>query len=195
MARGRRPKHETNPSDLLRALQADSDRTDKELAGLLGVYPTWIHRRKRLLRDRGYIRANRAIVDTEKIGLDMLAFIALRLKDSDLERGRKTAEWIAKFENVQEVHHVTGDFDILVKLRGKAARDQRRFLAHLSVDGNIERPLTLIVTGTVIETTEIVINERDALAVDADISRNGGDGSEPEASLGTEPVSDDEARD
>jgi len=97
----------------------------------------------------------------EKLNLGTAAFIlasvSYRSKTDDTPVSQRViAEEIARFPEVQEVHIITGDWDLLVKLRaenvdsvGKLVVDKLRLIK------GIEKTLTCMIFETVKETTSL----------------------------------------
>jgi Lrp/AsnC family leucine-responsive transcriptional regulator len=66
------------------------------------------------------------------------------------------AEEIAKFPEVQEVHIITGDWDLLIKLRAENVESIGKFVVDkLRLIKGLEKTLTCMVFETVKETTKI----------------------------------------
>jgi DNA-binding Lrp family transcriptional regulator len=71
---------------------------------------------------------------------------------------RVVAEEIAKFPEVQEVHIITGDWDLLVKLRGENVDSIGKFVVDkLRLIKGLEKTLTCMVFETVKETTQVAL--------------------------------------
>jgi DNA-binding Lrp family transcriptional regulator len=69
---------------------------------------------------------------------------------------RQVAEEIAQFPEVQEVHIITGDWDLLVKLRAENVDAVGRFVVDkLRLIKGLEKTLTCMVFETVKETTSL----------------------------------------
>jgi Lrp/AsnC family leucine-responsive transcriptional regulator len=105
---------------ILAALEEDSSRPLRKLSEELGIPISTLHSRIKRLRAEGVIRGFRALVDPEKLGLSTLAFILISVSEGDQ---RAIARRIASFRGVQEVHIVTGEFDIIVKARARNIRE------------------------------------------------------------------------
>jgi DNA-binding Lrp family transcriptional regulator len=74
---------------------------------------------------------------------------------------RDEAAEIAKFPEVQEVHIITGDWDLLIKVREKDVDSIGRFVIDkLRFIKGIEKTLTCMVFETSKETTEIPLRTR-----------------------------------
>jgi len=73
---------------------------------------------------------------------------------------RKIAKEIAKFPEVQEVHIITGDWDILIKIKEKDVETIGKFVIDkLRIVEGIEKTLTCMVFETEKETTDIVLEK------------------------------------
>ncbi|PJN94785.1 ArsR family transcriptional regulator, partial [Amaricoccus sp. HAR-UPW-R2A-40] len=82
--------------------------------------PVWNRIRK--LRAAGVIRAEVALLDPEKIGLDTCFFVLIRTAQHD-------SDWLARFlravqdrPEVLEAHRLAGDIDYILKVRVPNAR-------------------------------------------------------------------------
>jgi len=103
--------------DLLRELQIDSNRNTSQLSKKLGVPRTTIHNRIKHLEKEGYIKGYKAIVDGAKVGRSLTVLMGVVAGE---EIGAKElAESIRKFPQVEDVYIVSGQYDLIVKLRLK----------------------------------------------------------------------------
>jgi DNA-binding Lrp family transcriptional regulator len=112
------------------------------------------------------IKEYRAILVPEKLGLSTAAFIlasvSYRAKaDNSPVSQRVVAEEIAKFPEVQEVHIITGDWDLLIKLRAESVDAIGKFVVDkLRLISGLEKTLTCMVFETVKETTKITLPKK-----------------------------------
>jgi DNA-binding Lrp family transcriptional regulator len=151
--------------ELLNALQKNNDQSQTDLAKRFQLSDAQLGRNKKFLESGGYILSNKSIVNPKKFGLSTLAFVRFALHDNTMPRAGKTVEKILEFKNVQEVHHVFAPFDILVKLRCEEPEKVRDFQMFVTSEGNIKEYSTIIVSSTVLETTEISIENGDTLSI------------------------------
>ncbi len=75
------------------------------------------------MEELGIIKEYRAVLDPKKLGKPATAFVFASLaypahKEGLASRKRITNE-IANCSEVQEIHVITGDWDILIKIKGK----------------------------------------------------------------------------
>jgi len=151
---------------ILLLIQADSKLTAKQIARKTGVPLTTVFAKIKRMEEQGIIRGYRAIVAPEKLGAGTAAFIlasvSYREKADDAPVSqRAVAEEIAKFPEVQEVHIITGDWDLLVKLRAENVEAVGKFVVDkLRLIKGLEKTLTCMVFETVKETTEVALSPK-----------------------------------
>jgi Lrp/AsnC family transcriptional regulator, leucine-responsive regulatory protein len=113
---------------LLNLLQKDGRITNADLAKAVGLSAPSVLQRIRVLEKSGIIRGYVAILDAEKLGRKLTAYInvSLSLHESQpIERFRKA---VADIPEVTEVHNITGDYDFMLKVQ---CRDMRQYEAIL----------------------------------------------------------------
>ncbi len=156
-------KLDEKDSAILMLVQKDSKLTAKQIAKKVGAPITTVFAKMKRMEDQGIIRQYRAIVAAEKLSAGTAAFIlasvSYRAKADDVPVSqRHVAEEIARFPEVQEVHIITGDWDLLVKLRAKDVDAVGKFVVDkLRLIKGLEKTLTCMVFETVKETTEVAV--------------------------------------
>jgi len=93
---------------ILHELQQDGRLTNAELAQRVGLSAAPCWRRVRALETAGYIRGYRAVLDRQKIGLGVLAFVRL---DAERNSGDVTRQLEAAIQAIPEVvacHYISG---------------------------------------------------------------------------------------
>ncbi len=113
---------------LLAALQADGRTSNVELARRVNLSPPAVHARLRRLEEQGLIRAYAALLDAERLGFDMLCFIHIGLERHTTEQVERVRAAIRNMPEVLECHHVTGEFDYLLKVIVRNRHDLQRFV-------------------------------------------------------------------
>lgn len=111
---------------LLKLLQADGRITNADLAKKVGLSPPSVLQRVRALEKAGIVRGYSAILDPDRLGYKIMAFVQISLslhQDMPIERFRRQ---IREIEEVVECYHVSGDYDFLLKV---AVRDMRAYEA------------------------------------------------------------------
>lgn len=146
---------------ILSLIQEDNKLTAKQIAKKINAPITTVFAKTKRMEELGVIRENRAILSPEKLNAGTTAFllasVSYRAKAHDLPISQRTvAEEIAEFPEVQEVHIITGDWDLLVKLRAKSVDAVGKFVVDkLRLIEGLEKTLTCMVFETVKETTKI----------------------------------------
>jgi Lrp/AsnC family leucine-responsive transcriptional regulator len=117
-------KLDEKDSAILMLLQKDSKLTAKQISKKINVPITTVFAKTKRMEELGIIKEYRAIVSPETLSAGTAAFIlasvSYRAKSDDVPISQRVvAEEIARFPEVQEVHIITGDWDLLVKLRAQ----------------------------------------------------------------------------
>jgi Lrp/AsnC family leucine-responsive transcriptional regulator len=148
---------------ILALIQENSKLTAKQIAKKISAPMTTIFAKTKRMEELGVIKEYRAIVAPEKLGSGTAAFIlasvSYRAKADDIPISQRiVAEEIAKFAEVQEVHIITGDWDLLIKLRAESVESIGKFVVDkLRLIKGLEKTLTCMVFETVKETTKIAL--------------------------------------
>jgi Lrp/AsnC family leucine-responsive transcriptional regulator len=148
---------------ILKLIQKNSKLTAKQIAKKTGTPLTTVFAKTKRMEEFGIIKQYRAIVAPEKLGAGTAAFIlasvSYRAKADDVPISQRVvAEEIARFPEVQEVHIITGDWDLLVKLRAENVDSIGKFVVDkLRLIKGLEKTLTCMVFETVKETTEVAL--------------------------------------
>lgn len=147
--------------EILRVLQRDGKATVKDLSKTVNSPVTTVYSRvKRLERD-GYIKGYVAILDEKKLGFSTTAFILVSFSyeagGKNLDQ-REVAREIAKFPEVQEVHIITGDWDMILKVKVKDVNELGQFIVDkLRKVVGVEKTLTSVSLESIKEDTSIPI--------------------------------------
>ena len=105
--------HDRSILDLLRH---DGRATVAEMASVTGLSASACSRRLRRLEEQQIIRGYRAIIDPNADDRGLTAFIAVRLVRHQREHIQRFQEGVRKIVEIIECHHVTGNFDYLIRV-------------------------------------------------------------------------------
>lgn len=119
---------DTHDIKILDVLQSDGRISVSDLARQINLSSTPCALRLRKLEMHGFISGYQAIVDPHALGLDLLVFIQVTLKETDETTLRSFNAAIGRVENVLECHMVGGDFDYLLKARVAGMSEYRKLL-------------------------------------------------------------------
>ena len=101
---------------ILSLLQQDARLAHKELGHRLHKTITPIHARVKRLEENGYIKRYAAIVDPKKIGLSLIAYTQVQLKQHSQESMLAFRDGVVQLPEVMECYHMTGAFDFLLRI-------------------------------------------------------------------------------
>jgi DNA-binding Lrp family transcriptional regulator len=159
-------KLDEKDQSILTLIQKDCKLSSREIARKIGSPITTVFAKIKRMEELGIIKDYRAVLNSQKLGLSatalILASVSYQTKDNDkLISQREIASDIAKFSEVQEVYIITGDWDLLIKLRAENVDAIGKFVIDkLRLVRGIEKTLTCMVFETCKETTEIRIDAR-----------------------------------
>jgi DNA-binding Lrp family transcriptional regulator len=107
-------------SELVRLLQQDGRRTNRELAAALSIAPSSCLERVRSLRNRGVLRGFHAEADLNALGRGLQAMIAVRVRPPTREVIEQFTAYVEQMPEVVSVFVLTGNDDFLLHV---AVRD------------------------------------------------------------------------
>ena len=103
---------------ILGILKRDSRRSTKAIAIELEMPRATVHARIKRMMEKEIIRGFSVKLDHAKMGRPITAFILISFLPEPSISQRNLAHDIASMEGVQEVHLISGEYDILAKVRG-----------------------------------------------------------------------------
>ncbi|PSB07535.1 AsnC family transcriptional regulator [filamentous cyanobacterium CCP1] len=114
---------------LLRLLQQNSRISSAELARQLNLSPPGLQKRLKRLEANGFIEGYVTLVNREALGLDLLCFTQVTLSHQQPECVGLFCERVKDLPEVLECHHLTGEFDYLLKVVVPNSQQLEQFLA------------------------------------------------------------------
>jgi DNA-binding Lrp family transcriptional regulator len=135
---------------ILDLLQEDSSITNAELARRIGLAPASTLERVRWLEHNGIIAKYVAVVDPEKVGMPITAFVEISMSSHSAATIDAFSAAIATIPEVLECHHVAGDKDFVLKVVTPDIRSYEKVvLEKIATMPNIGRITTVFVLSTV----------------------------------------------
>ena len=129
-----------------------------ELAQRINLSPPATLTRVRRLENLGFIDDYVALVNREKIGYDMICFVSVILSVHQIEQVEGFRNAVQTMPQVLECHHVTGEYDYLLKIVVKNRQDLEQFvMAKLTPIPGIARIHTSLVLNEIKRTTAMEI--------------------------------------
>ena len=143
---------------LLRLLQETGRLTNAELAERIGLSPSACHRRIKTLEDKGYIRNYATLLDANKMGFPISAFIAVSLNSQGKDQLQIFENAVKRIPQVMECYLVAGDIDYHLRVVVKSMGDyEQLYLDHLSTLPHVQRIQTLFAMRNVVRKTALPI--------------------------------------
>jgi Lrp/AsnC family leucine-responsive transcriptional regulator len=143
---------------ILTLLQVDGSLSNIDLARRINLSPPATHARVRRLEQAGYIQGRTVLVDRELVGFDLLCFIQVSMQVHQLEQVERFREAVRKMPEVLECHHITGEYDYLLKVVLHNRKDLERFVVDkLTPTLGVGRIHTSLVLTEVKSTTQLPI--------------------------------------
>lgn len=115
---------------ILAELQQDARISNTELARRINLSPPATLTRVRRLEENGLIRQFAALLDRQLVGYDILCFVRVSLQLHEIHQVTGFHETIQEMPEVLECHHVTGDYDYLLKVLAHNTDDLEDFLVN-----------------------------------------------------------------
>ncbi|WP_241654776.1 Lrp/AsnC family transcriptional regulator [Sporolactobacillus shoreae] len=142
---------------ILRMLMANARATWSDLASSIGLSSPAAADRVRRLEEKGIIKGYGVAVDPELVGYFCTAFVAVTLERAELRSD--FLHLIDCLKEVQECHHIAGDYDYLLKVRCINTKDLDRVISSglKSLPGI--RTRTTIVLNTLKESTRLPLDQ------------------------------------
>jgi Lrp/AsnC family leucine-responsive transcriptional regulator len=146
---------------ILALIQSNSKLTAKEIARKINIPITTVFAKTKKMEDQEIIKGYRAILAPDKLESGTAAIILASVSygasgGANPISQRVVAEEIARLAEVQEVHIITGDWDLMIKLRAENVDSIGRFVVDkLRCINGIEKTLTCMIFETVKQTTAI----------------------------------------
>jgi Lrp/AsnC family leucine-responsive transcriptional regulator len=137
---------------ILALVQRDASLAQTEIAKRVGLSTAAVHERVKKLEASGVIRRWTAVVDPAAVGAQVTAFVEVFFEHPRFETG--FIERVKKLDPVQECHHITGEFSLLLKVRvADMPALQALLLEQLSGHEGVRQTRTVMVLSTVKEDT------------------------------------------
>lgn len=102
--------------DILKILQTDSTKAIKDIAKEVGLSATPTYERIKRLENDGYIKKYVAILDGIKLGLDIVVYCNVTLKEQSKEALLGFEHAVSNLPEVLEVTGLSGNYDYMLKI-------------------------------------------------------------------------------
>ena len=120
---------------LLTALQEDADRTNVELARLVGLSPAATLHRVRRLKEAGVIRVISAQLDPAALGFALQVYVTATLARHDLRTSNVFDDLIRSLPQIIAADTVAGETDYLLTVVARDVAELQQVLTSLALRG------------------------------------------------------------
>jgi DNA-binding Lrp family transcriptional regulator len=144
---------------ILRIVQENCRLTARQISDRTGLPVTTVFAKIKRAERLGLVKGYNAVLDATKLGASTTAFIFASFAYNNEEKAasqRKVAKEIGGFPEVQEVHIISGEWDILIKVKVRDVDSVGKFVVDkLRLVRGIEKTLTCLVFESEKESTVI----------------------------------------
>ena len=113
---------------ILKLLQEDASRSTAEIAKQLGMSQSPCWRRIHRLQQAGIIRKQVALLDSDKLGMDVVVFTSVNLSTHGRQSLEEFETRIEKFPEVLECYTLTGSMDYMLKIMTRDIQHYEQFV-------------------------------------------------------------------
>jgi Lrp/AsnC family leucine-responsive transcriptional regulator len=119
---------------ILQALQEEGRASFAELARTVSMSASAVTERVRRMEEAGIISGYTAVVDHERLGLPILAFVRLRYPNGNY---KPFHDLLATTPEVLEAHHVTGDDCFVLKVASRSMAHLEQVAGRIGALGSV----------------------------------------------------------
>jgi len=152
-------KLDADDRGVLRMIQENCRLTAREISAQTRLPVTTVFAKIKRLERLGLVKGYHAVLNSKELGSGTTAFILASFAYKAEERlasQHKVAKEIASFPEVQEVHIISGEWDILIKVKAKDVESVGKYVVDkLRLVNGIEKTLTCVVFESEKESTAI----------------------------------------
>ncbi len=155
------PRLNKTDLEILAILQKDSKRSIAKIAEDVGKGISTVHDRIKALQNANVIRGYTAILSPEHLGRETLAFILVTIRyrvpgRKSVLSQREFCQEIAGHPLVQGVHVLSGEYDVLLKVRAKSIGEMNHFIVDfLREIPAVDKTLTMFAMDSYLDTLEL----------------------------------------
>lgn len=145
---------------ILEILQEQGRIPNVQLAAEVGLSPSAVLERVRKLEERGIIEKYVTLLDSRKVGLGTVAFVAVSLSLHHKDAIENFHRFIKGNSKVLECHHLAGAEDYLLKVYSRDIDDYEQFLLNdLTRTKGVDKVRTMFVLSTLKRETAVPLGD------------------------------------
>ena len=140
--------------NILALIQRDGKMSQALIAQHVGLSTAAVNERLKKLEQAGVIRRFTALLDPRAVGIQVTAFLEVFIEHPRYEE--PFIQRILQLDEVQECHHITGEFSVLLKVRVRDMESlQKLVISQLNGAEGVRQTRTVMVLSTVKEDSYI----------------------------------------
>ncbi len=122
---------------ILQVLQRDAHISHQYLADQVNLSKTPCWRRVRKLEEMGVIQHYVALLDPAQVGLNVMAYVQVSMKNHDVETISIFNEFVTDNPHILECCAITGNYDYIMKVMAADTQDLEKFLMNKLLTLNV----------------------------------------------------------
>ena len=143
---------------ILQYIQKDCSMSIESLGEQVGLSRNAVWRRVKALEEHGYIKSKVAIIDPQRLGLELQVFVQIRTSEHNPEWRKRLAQTVQALPQIQFVHRMTGDLDYLIMARVANMAEYDQLYQRLTENVQMTDVSASFVMESLKETTEIPVS-------------------------------------
>lgn len=133
---------------IIAQLRADGRMTTEELSRRVALSRPAVVGRLKRLHDAGAIRGYTVLPDWEMLGYSIMAYVQVRTTLKCRDMARHILSLRIEGLHVEECHRLTGEWDLLAKIRAASSSVIEAFLDDLNDSGSVQATMTMLSLST-----------------------------------------------
>lgn len=129
---------------ILELLAADGRMSFTDLGRATGLSTSAVHQRVKRLEGRGLIKSYAAVLDYDRVGLPLTAFISIR--PIDPSQPDDSPERLRDITEIESCWSVAGDESYILKVRVATPGDLEDLLARIRAAANVSTRTTIVLS-------------------------------------------------
>ena len=129
---------------ILELLAADGRMSFTDLGKATGLSTSAVHQRVKRLESRGLIRSYAAVIDYDRVGLPLTAFISIR--PIDPSQPDDSPDRLRDITEIESCWSVAGDESYILKVRVATPGDLEELLARIRAAANVSTRTTIVLS-------------------------------------------------
>lgn len=115
-----------------------------QIAKKLKEPSTTIHYNIKKLEKEGAIKTYKAVFDYKKIDEGFCAFVLIRLNQDEYGDPERISKQLAKYSEIESVDVVTGEYELIIKIRVKDQDEYYSFIKRVASTKGIAKTFSLV---------------------------------------------------